>query len=33
VQCHRRDDPHGGRFGGDCGECHGTTSFAEIKGR
>ena len=33
VQCHRRDDPHGGRFGGDCGECHGTTSFAELKGR
>jgi len=33
VQCHRRDDPHGGRFGGNCGECHGTTSFTEIKGR
>jgi hypothetical protein len=33
VQCHRRDDPHSGRFGGNCGECHGTTSFVDIKGR
>ena len=33
VQCHRRDDPHGGRFGASCGECHGTTSFAELTGR
>jgi hypothetical protein len=33
VQCHRRDDPHRGQFGGDCGECHDTASFADLKGR
>jgi len=32
-QCHRRGDPHRGQFGGDCGQCHDTTSFADLKGR
>ena len=27
--CHRRDDVHQRRFGGDCGRCHSTTSFAK----
>jgi hypothetical protein len=32
-QCHRRDDPHGGRFGADCASCHGTDSFNDIRRR
>jgi hypothetical protein len=32
-QCHRADDPHGGRFGADCASCHGTDSFREIRRR
>jgi hypothetical protein len=32
-QCHRRDDPHGGRFGADCASCHGTDSFRDIRPR
>ena len=32
-QCHRRDDPHRGQFGSDCGQCHDTASFADLKGR
>jgi len=27
--CHRRDDPHLGRFGNDCGSCHTTSSFRQ----
>lgn len=27
AQCHRNDDPHDGRFGGSCGDCHTTESF------
>ncbi|MBT8079894.1 MAG: hypothetical protein KJO31_15050, partial [Gammaproteobacteria bacterium] len=30
--CHRRDDPHAGRFGNNCEACHTTTSFSEIEG-
>jgi hypothetical protein len=33
AQCHRRDDPHHGQFGAACGECHGTDSFSELRGR
>ena len=29
--CHEREDPHLGRFGTDCGRCHTTSSFSEIK--
>ena len=31
-QCHRRDDPHRGRFGADCGSCHTVNSFSELDG-
>lgn len=30
--CHRRDDPHFGRFGNNCEACHTTTSFSAIEG-
>jgi len=29
--CHRQDDRHSGRFGRDCGRCHTTTDFGEVK--
>lgn len=29
--CHRRDDPHQGRFGDACGSCHTTESFRQIR--
>ncbi len=32
ASCHRRDDPHAGRFGNDCSRCHTTVSFREIGG-
>lgn len=32
-QCHRQDDPHGGRFGADCAECHSPDSFSDIRRR
>jgi Class III cytochrome C family/Cytochrome c7 and related cytochrome c len=25
--CHAKDDPHGGRFGTDCGQCHSTNAW------
>lgn len=28
--CHRRDDVHDGEFGGDCAQCHTTTSFRDV---
>jgi hypothetical protein len=31
--CHRQDDPHGGRFGADCAECHSPDSFSDIRRR
>jgi hypothetical protein len=31
VSCHRADDAHDGRFGTDCGRCHGTRSFRELR--
>lgn len=31
--CHRQDDPHGGRFGADCAECHSPESFGDIRRR
>lgn len=30
--CHERDDPHRGRFGNDCGNCHTTSDFSDLKG-
>lgn len=30
--CHSRDDPHFGRFGKKCDNCHNTSSFAQIEG-
>jgi hypothetical protein len=33
AQCHRRDDPHQGQFGAECGSCHSTESFSELRGR
>ena len=30
-QCHRPDDIHSGRFGDDCGRCHRTTAFRDLK--
>ncbi len=30
-QCHRQDDTHSGRFGNDCGRCHSTRSFEDIR--
>jgi cytochrome c556 len=30
--CHRRDDPHFGRFGNNCEACHTTSSFTQIEG-
>jgi hypothetical protein len=33
AQCHRRDDPHQGQFGAQCGACHSTESFTELRGR
>jgi hypothetical protein len=32
-QCHRQDDPHGGRFGADCAACHGPESFGDVRRR
>ena len=32
-ECHRRDDPHAGRFGAECGSCHTAESFGELRGR
>jgi hypothetical protein len=32
-QCHRQDDPHGGRFGQDCAACHGAESFGDVRRR
>ncbi len=32
-QCHRQSDPHGGRFGAACGDCHTTQSFANVRRR
>lgn len=29
--CHRRDDPHSGRFGSNCGSCHSTSSFSDLE--
>jgi hypothetical protein len=33
AECHRQDDPHGGRFGADCASCHSTDSFGEVRRR
>jgi hypothetical protein len=33
AQCHRRNDPHQGQFGADCGSCHSTDSFSDLRGR
>ncbi|MGH8134713.1 MAG: cytochrome c3 family protein [Steroidobacteraceae bacterium] len=30
AACHRADDIHDGRFGRDCGRCHGTGSFRQL---
>ena len=30
--CHRRDDPHTGRFGSNCGSCHSSASFSDLEG-
>jgi hypothetical protein len=32
-QCHRQSDPHGGRFGAACGDCHTTESFTNVRRR
>ena len=32
VSCHRRDDPHAGRFGNNCENCHTTDTFLRIEG-
>jgi hypothetical protein len=32
-QCHRQRDPHGGRFGTACGDCHTTRSFTDVRRR
>lgn len=32
-QCHRQDDPHGGRFGADCTACHSAESFGDVDRR
>lgn len=32
-QCHRQSDPHGGRFGTACGDCHTTRSFTDVRRR
>ena len=32
-QCHRQSDPHGGRFGAACGDCHTTQSFTSVRRR
>ena len=29
--CHRADDPHDGEFGPDCGRCHTSQSFKEVR--
>jgi hypothetical protein len=29
VSCHRRDDPHKGQLGGNCGQCHGETAWRQ----
>jgi hypothetical protein len=29
--CHRRDDPHAGRFGGDCSKCHTADGWTPAK--
>jgi hypothetical protein len=31
ASCHRRDDVHDGEFGSNCGQCHTTDSFRELK--
>ena len=31
IACHRRDDIHNREFGRDCGRCHSTKSFRDIK--
>lgn len=31
VSCHRNDDAHDGRFGSNCGACHSSDSFDEIR--
>jgi len=33
AQCHSRDDPHQGQFGAQCGSCHSTDSFSDLRGR
>ncbi|HXD10282.1 MAG TPA: hypothetical protein VN653_09480 [Anaerolineales bacterium] len=27
ISCHRKDEPHEGRFGSDCGSCHSTSGW------
>jgi hypothetical protein len=31
INCHAKDEPHGGRFGTDCGSCHTATAWAPAK--
>lgn len=31
VDCHRADDPHGGKLGTDCGACHETSTWARAR--
>jgi hypothetical protein len=31
FDCHRNDDPHGGKFGKDCGSCHDSNGWAKAK--
>jgi len=32
VDCHRKDEPHGGRLGRECATCHNANGWSEIKG-
>lgn len=31
VDCHRGDEPHGGKLGSDCGACHATATWARAR--
>jgi hypothetical protein len=31
VDCHRADEPHGGKLGADCGACHETATWARAR--
>jgi hypothetical protein len=33
IACHRADDEHNGQFGSDCGRCHTTKTFRDVRMR